>query len=197
VRLLRSAAFAGIALFLACSIPAGASEASVLQVQVRAALRTAKSFVARETVKPNVYVPLGGSADYTVVAPNRFRLVTNSMPDSDDTIIIGNQVYGDEGKGWMVQTWTDSTVSGFEGDLLDFVILSTGADAMVAGKPVGTFTRQDPHGPKPTDTLSCSYDKATFRPIVCSNDLETVTYSRFDDPSVTIPTPDHAMRLDG
>ena len=38
-------------------------------------------------------------------------------------------MYGNNGNGWDVQTWTDDPVNGFEGDLLDIAILSVGTDS--------------------------------------------------------------------
>jgi hypothetical protein len=186
------AAFVGAA-FL-CAAPAFANDASVLQAKMRAALRSAKSFVATAAIKPGVAAPLGGTIVYTVVAPNRYRQEVHSLPGADDTIIIGDQVYGNkgDGKGWDVQTWSDRLVSGFEGDLLDITVVSIGPDTTVDGKKAGTFTMRDPHGERDSDTLACTYDKAAFTPLVCTAAYETVTFSRFNDPTVTIPTPQNA-----
>jgi hypothetical protein len=185
---LAAAAFA-----LGSAAPASASEASELQVKVRAALRSAKSFVATATINPGVTAPNGGTVVYTVVAPNRFRQTVTGVPGGDDTIIIGNKVYGNSGAGWDVQTWTDHLVNGFEGDLLDFTILSVGAESTPAR---GTFVMADPHGEKKTDTLQCTYDKSTSRPKTCITGYETITFARFDDPTVTIPVPEHPKVLD-
>jgi hypothetical protein len=185
---------AAIATALCTIAPVYASDAPALQVNVRAALRSAKSFVATATVKPVITAPNGGTIVYTVVAPNRYRQTVTGFPGADDTIIIGNKVYGNSGGGWDVQTWSDRLVNGFEGDLLDFTILSVGPESTPT---TGTFVMIDPHGAKKTDTMQCTYDKLTSRPMTCITSYETVTFSRYDDPTVTIPTPQNPKRLDG
>jgi hypothetical protein len=184
-----------LAASIACALPgspAVASDASVLQAKIRAALRSAKSFVATVAIKPQALAPAGGTIVYTVVAPNRYRQAVSGLPGADDTIIIGHEVYGNRGSGWDVQTWDDRLVTGFEGDLLDVTVVAAGPDANGAG----TFTMKDPHGARETDTLACTYEKATFRPLVCTAGYETMTFSRYDDPSVAVPTPANAKRVD-
>ena len=88
--------------------PAAPGDASQVQTQMRASLRSAKSFVMTVNVKPAVYAPKGGTMVYTVVAPNRYRQQVTGMPGGDDdTIIIGHQVYGHDKGVWDVQPWTD------------------------------------------------------------------------------------------
>lgn len=184
------------AIALGAAAPARASEASELQVKVRAALRSAKSFVATATINPSVPAPNGGTVIYTYVAPNRFRQTVHGLPGGDDTIIIGNKVYGNDSNdngGWDVQTWSDHLVNSFEGDLLDFTILSVGAESTAS---TGTFVMADSHGEKKTDTLQCTYDIATSRPRTCITGYVTLSFARYDDPTVTIPTPAHAKVVD-
>jgi hypothetical protein len=189
----RRALAAACAIALCTTAPAYASDASALQVKVRAALRSAKSFVATANVKPGLTAPSGGTIVYTVVAPNRYRQTVTGFPGADDTIIIGNKIYGNNGGGWDVQTWTDRLVDGFEGDLFDFTILSVGAESTPT---TGTFVMIDPHGAHKTDTLQCTYDKPTSRPMTCIASYETVTFARYDDPTVTIPTPANPKKVD-
>jgi hypothetical protein len=186
-------AAAAIVVALCATAPAYASDVSTLQEKVRAALRSAKSFVATAKVNPVVTAPNGGTIVYTVVAPNRYRQTVTGFPGADDTIIIGNKIYGNSGGGWDVQTWSDKLVNGFEGDLLDFTIVSIGDEST---STTGTFIMIDPHGAKKTDTMQCTYDKATSRPMACIASYETVTFARYDDPTVTIPTPPNAKKLD-
>jgi len=174
---------------LLTALPVSAADTSTLQSNVRAALRSAKSFVVDVKIKPMPVAPMGASLQWTVVAPNRYRQVTHGDPSGDDdTIIIGHNVYGHKHGAWDVQTWDDHLVTGFEGGVFDVQIVSAG---------VGTFVMKDPLGRNEDDTLSCTYDKATYRPLTCSNAGKTVTYGRYDDPTVTIPTPAHAKRVDG
>jgi hypothetical protein len=186
-------AVAAVAVAFAMAAPADASEASALQAKVRAALRSAKSFVATASIRPGLTAPNGGAVVYTFVAPDRFRQTVSGMPGADDTIIIGNKVYGNSGGGWDVQTWSDRLVNGFEGDLLDFKIVSIGPEST---DTTGTFIAIDPHGAKSSDTMQCTYDKQTSRPMACITSYETITFKRFDDPAVTIATPEHAKKLD-
>ena len=186
-------AAAAIASVLGMTAAAYAGDASALQVKVRAALRSAKSFVATANVKPVITAPKGGTIVYTYVAPNRYRQTVTGFPGADDTIIIGDKVYGNGGSGWDVQTWSEKLVNGFEGDLLDFTIVSVGDESTAT---TGTFVMIDPHGAKKTDTMQCTYDKATSRPLTCIASYETVTFTRYDDPTVTIPTPANPKKLD-
>jgi hypothetical protein len=190
---MRALAVVFAAAFVLCvAAPVRAGEASALQVKVRAALRAAKSFVATAAINPSVTAPNGGTVVYTYVAPNRFRQTVHGLPGGDDTIVIGNKVYGNNSGdtgGWDVQTWSDHLVNSFEGDLLDFTILSVGAESTAS---TGTFVMADSHGEKKTDTLQCTYDIATSRPRTCITGYVTLTFARYDDPTVTIPTPEHA-----
>ncbi|HZZ00605.1 MAG TPA: hypothetical protein VFE36_13640 [Candidatus Baltobacteraceae bacterium] len=171
------------------AVPASAADMASLQTNVRAALRSAKSFVVEVKIKPLPVAPMGASIQWTVVAPNRFRQVTHGDPTGDDdTIIIGHNVYGNKNGAWDVQTWDDHLVTGFEADVFGVEIISVNGD--------GTFVMKDPLGGSDRDTLSCAYDKSTYRPVTCSNAGKTVTYGRYDDPSVTIPAPAHAKRVD-
>lgn len=172
----------------AFALPAPAADTAALQTSVRAALRSAKSFVVDVKIKPMPVAPMGASIQWTIVAPNRFRQVTHGDPSGDDdTIIVGHNVYGNKRGAWDVQTWDDHLVTGFEGGVFDVNVVSAGA---------GTFVMKDPLGRNESDTLSCTYDKTTYRPLTCGNAGKTVTYGRYDDPSVTIPTPAHAKRVD-
>jgi hypothetical protein len=178
------------------SAAATAASPSELQAKVRAALLGAHSFVETVTIKPNAIAPLGGTMTFTVVAPNRYhQLVSSSLGGGDDTIIIGNQVYGRAGKGWTVQTWSDRLVTGFEGDTFDVDVVSVGPDETRDGKTVGTFVMKDPRGAKDSDTLSCTYDRATFLPLHCENGFSTIAYA-YGDPGVSIETPKNPVRLD-
>jgi len=191
-------AFALVCAALAAQVlPARADDAADLQAKIRAILRNAKSFVETVTIKPNPLAPLGGSATFTVVAPNRYRQYVVSPPaGKDDTIIIGRQVYGNSGKGWDVQTWTDRLVTGFEGDVFNVKVVSVGADQTIDGKTVGGFVMIDPRGVKETDTMRCTYDKQTFYPIACDDATSRIKFSNFDDPAVKIETPKNPKRVD-
>jgi hypothetical protein len=174
-----------LALLLAFAFPQG-DAALDLQAKVRAALHGSKNVVATITINPQPMAPMGGTITYTYVAPNRYRQTVSGIPGADDTIVIGDQVYGRHGNAWDVQTWTDELVRGYEGDLFDVVVLDVGH---------GGFTMKDPHGKNEGDTRICTYDKATSRPKQCAMSYGTVTY-RYDDPAVTIPTPPNPKRVD-
>ena len=73
-----------------------------------------RSSVVTVNVKPGAGAPTGGTIVYTVVAPNRFRQEVSGSIGSDDTIVIGNQVYGHDNGAWDVQTWSDHLVTGYE-----------------------------------------------------------------------------------
>jgi hypothetical protein len=188
----------GLALLTTTATTARAADVSpaALQAKVRAALRNAHAFVESVTIKPNLLAPLGGTMTFTAVAPNRYHQVVVGTPGgNDDTIIIGHEVYGRKGNGWTVQTWSDYLVNGFEEDSFDVKVLSVGPDQTTSGKTVGTFVSQDPRGPKPTDSLQCTYDTTTFRPLTCANSIFAIAYA-YDDPTVAIERPANAVRLD-
>jgi len=178
-------------------LPASADDASDLQAKIRSALRTAKTFVVTGTMKGSLGHPLGGTATFTVVAPNRYRQYVVSPTDgTDDTIIIGHDVYGNEGKGWDVQTWSDRLVTGFEGEIFAVRVVSVGPDETIAGKTVGSFVMIDPNGASDADTLRCTYEKSSFRPLACDSAMSTTKYTNYDDPAVEIETPKNAKRTD-
>ena len=147
------------------------------------------------TIKPYPLAPVGGTMTFTVVAPNRFHQVVVGAPGGpDDTIIIGHEVYVG-GPGLDVQTWSDFLVKGLRGSIFNVKVLSVGPDQTADGKTVGTYVMKDPRGRRESDTLACTYDPTTFRPLGCSSDLFIVKYV-FDDPSTTIETPKNAVRVD-
>jgi hypothetical protein len=188
-----AALVAGIVL---AALPARADDPAALQAKIRTALRSAKSFVETVKIKPNSQVPTGGTIVFTVVAPDRFRQKSSGPePGGDDTIVVGHEVYGSKGVGspWDVQTWSPQLVSGFESDVFDPEIVSLEADAP-GGQ--GRYGQRDPNGFQKDATLSCTYDKATFRPQACSNGNFEITYSNYDDPAVEIPVPLRAKRVD-
>ena len=179
---------------LTASQPATASpaDASQLQSNIRSALRSAKSFVLTLNVKPAAYAPGGGTMVYTVVAPNRYRqTITGMQGGDDDTIVIGNKVYGHDKGAWDVQTWTDHLVTGYENNTFGLVVLSVGADQTAGGKTVGTFVTKYPPDEDDAWQMTCTYDKATFHPIACTGDAAGATWL-FNDPSISIPTPANA-----
>lgn len=175
--------------------PARASDASVLQANVRAALHSAKSFVATVKINPGILAPGGGSIVYTVVAPNLYRQTVHDLPGADDTIIAGTKIYGNSGKGWDVQTWDMGLVTGFEGPIFDVEIVSVGPDRTENGVLEGTYVEKDPNGRTASDTRSCTYEKKTYRPIACTMSYGSIAFARYDDPSVSIPIPEHAKNL--
>jgi hypothetical protein len=189
---LRLCALALAALIATPAAAAAVSGTADLQAKVRAALRGAHSFVETVKIKPVPEAPLGGTIEFTVVAPDRYRQFVTGLPGSpDDTVIIGHEVYGKKVNGWTVQTWSDFLVKGFEGDVFDIKVLSVGPDSGDAG----TFVMKDPRGRKESDTLQCTYDKATFRPQSCVTDYATIAY-RYDDPGTAIETPKNPVRED-
>ncbi|MGP6158556.1 MAG: hypothetical protein ACLPYS_13815 [Vulcanimicrobiaceae bacterium] len=193
------AAAVSVAGFLAVALPVRADDAgdtAALQAKVRAALRSAKTFVETVKIKPNSQVPGGGTIVYTVVAPDRFRQKTSGPePGGDDTIIVGHEVYGSKGVGspWEVQTWSNELVIGFESDVFNPEVISLEADATGG---LGSFKRHDPNGFQKDATLTCTYEKASFRPEACSNDMYDISYSNYDDPSVEVPVPLRSKRVD-
>jgi len=189
----------GALVILTQTLPARADDASELQTKIRAALRGAKAFVETFAMKGPAAL-IAGTSTFTVVAPNRYRqYVVSPTSGIDDTIIIGHEIYGNEGKGkgWTVQTWDDRLVTGFEGDVFAVKVISVGPDQKVGATTVGSFVMVNPHGAKESDTLQCTYEKTAFRPLVCTSDLSTVKYTNYDDPSLKIETPKNARRTDG
>jgi hypothetical protein len=190
------AAGALVAGIVLVALPSRADDAGQLQAKIRAALRSAKTFVETVKIKPNSQVPAGGTIVYSVVAPDRFRQKTSGPePGGDDTILVGHEAYGSKGVGspWDVQTWSSELVNGFESDVFNPEVVSLEPDAPGG---YGSFQRRDPNGFQKDATLSCTYDKATFRPVACSNEVYEITYSDYDDPSVVIPTPLRLRRVD-
>jgi hypothetical protein len=190
VRVLSAVALASIS-----ATPAAAQSVAgpaALQAKVRAALRGAHSFVETVKIKPMLLAPQGGTIVLTVVAPNRFHQLETGLPgDPDDTIIIGHEIYAKKARGWTEETWSDFLISGFEEDVFDVKVLSLGPDAGDAG----SFVMKDPYVAKESNTLQCTYDKATFRPRACVGDYATVAYS-YDDPATAIEPPKNAVRDD-
>jgi hypothetical protein len=180
------------AVALSAPAPAAPGDASQLQGQIRAALRSAKSFVMTVSVKPAVYAPKGGTMVYTVVAPNRYRQQVTGMPGgNDDTIIIGHQVYGHDSGAWDVQPWSDHLVTGYESNTFALSVVSVGADQTVNGKTVGSFVLKYPPDENDAWSMNCTYDKQSFRPLQCASAGASIGW-RFDDPSTVIPTPANA-----
>ncbi|MDP9107340.1 MAG: hypothetical protein M3N49_15605 [Candidatus Eremiobacteraeota bacterium] len=192
-------------LSLAVPGPASSDDGDAVLEKMQAATRAASSFTAR--FEPTIHM------SWVVVEPDRIRRV---MPSRDgeqmeDWIVIGHQSYSRDGNGpWKAGS---EQVDGIRwGEIAPFLNPGTTARALPdytdAGTVVGALDVLLPEQPLAKGKsikafhMTCSYEKATYRPRACS--FQTVAkiyvttwYEHWNDaanvieppPGVPLPTP--------
>ncbi len=153
-----------------------------VQTKIDGALKSAKSFVVTTRYPLQAYV-----ATLVVVAPDRSRLAVAVSANTTDVVTVGATSYSSTNGTPFVK----SAVSAED----DAPLVPTGsvkvgalrADVTIDGVTYGAFETTVPLGA--AITLTCAYDKRSFRLERCANDDVTRTYGSYDDPKNVVELP--------
>jgi hypothetical protein len=178
---------AGIVAAASCAClataPAQADMAATVQMKIDGALKTVRSFSVTTLYPAQAY-----SATLVYVAPNRSRLAVAIAASTTDIITIGNAIYSSKNGAPFEKS---GAPAGDAPPLIPLGSVKVGAvraDVTIDGVAYGAFDTTLPLGT--TVTLTCAYDKRSFRLARCVNSNVTRTYGSYDDPQNVVEPPD-------
>jgi hypothetical protein len=125
------------------------------------------------------------------VAPDRYATSTAVDGDSRDVVIVGDALYQRVNNGPFKKTPVPAEVAAQLKAQFDFTVTSIAADQNAGGTTFGTFTSLVAAGP-PAVTLTCTYEKTTYRPVRCWNDTLRETFGHYDDAANIVDVPQGA-----
>lgn len=175
---------AALAALLLGSVAAAArADASAdVQAKIDGAMAGAKSFVVVTSFPAQAY-----ASTLVYVAPNRSRLAVAVAANTTDVIVIGDVSYSSKnGAPFDKAPLAPDSTSRFS-PAGNVKVGSLRPDLSVAGVRYGAFTTTLPLGSDAS--ITCTYDKKTFRLARCENADVTRTYSAYDDPNNTVDVP--------
>lgn len=170
------------ALLASVGVPARADVAADVQKKIDAALKTSKSFVVTTRYPTQAYV-----STLVVVAPDRARLAVAIAANTTDVVTVGATSYSSkngapfEKAAVSAEGGTPVAPSG------SVKVGALRADVTIDGVSYGAFETTLPLGAPVT--LTCAYDKKTFRLARCANKDVTRTYGGYDDPKNVVELP--------
>jgi hypothetical protein len=179
-------AIAGTLAVFACRGGAQADDAADLQAKIRAAVQHAKSFTTTA-----IFLNSGTVIRTVYVAPDRYATSTAVDGDSRDVVIVGDALYQRVNNGPFKKTPVPAEVAAQLKAQFDFTVTSIAADQNAGGTTFGTFTSLVAAGP-PAVTLTCTYEKTTYRPVRCWNDTLRETFAHYDDAANIVDVPQGA-----
>jgi hypothetical protein len=166
----------------ACSAAACADGAAAIQSRIDGALKSAHSFSVTTLYPAEAY-----SATLVYVAPNRSRLAVALAATTTDIITIGSVVYTSH-NGAPFERAAASAAEGPDAATPGSVKVGVvRADVTIDGVAYGAFDTTLPLGT--IVTLTCAYDKRSFRLARCVNSDVTRTYGSYDDPQNVVEPP--------
>jgi hypothetical protein len=173
-----------IAALLVCSaaLPARADVAADLQQKIDAAMRNAKSFVVTTLYPAQAY-----SSTLVYVAPNRSRVAVAIAASTTDVVTVGDTSYSSKNGAPFEKAAVLPEESARLKSIGSVKVETVRADITTEGATYGAFETSVPLGS--AVTLTCTYDKKSFRLARCANGEVTQTYKNYDDPNNTVETP--------
>jgi len=166
----------------AAAAPAQADTTADLQTKIDAAMTHAKSFVVTTLYPAQAY-----SSTLVYVAPDRSRVAVAIAANTTDVVTVGNTSYSSKNGA----PFEKADVSAEAGQRLKSIgstkVTALHADVALGGTRYGAFETTLPLGADVT--LTCTYDKKSFRLARCANDDVTETYSNYDDPKNVVEIP--------
>jgi hypothetical protein len=174
---------AALAAVAVCSSGAAARADATAGVQTKidGALRSARSFVVLTQFPAQAY-----SATLVYVAPNRSRISVAVAATTTDTITLGSAVYSSK-NGAPFEKSAAPAADPAAGPLGSVKVGAIHADVTIDGVAYGAFDTTLPLGT--LVTLTCAYDKRSFRLARCVNSDVTRTYGSYDDPQNVVEPP--------
>jgi hypothetical protein len=180
---------AAVLLWSVAGAPARANDAADLQAKVAAALMAAKSFVMTMTMVPNAMAPKGLTSKVTFVAPDRYHTLDAIAGETHEEITIGRTIYvSTNGARYRKDSVPPDIVAENLKIYLYVNVASVLPDRTQDGKTFGAYTSMIPVGGEPK-AFTCTYDRQTYLPATCSNELVTMVYSGYDDPKIVVEPP--------
>jgi ABC-type glycerol-3-phosphate transport system substrate-binding protein len=177
-------AVAGMLAVYAGGSAARADDAAELQANIRTAVQHAKSFTTTA-----IFLNSGIVIRTVFVAPDRYATSTAVDGDSRDVVIVGDTLYQRVNNGPFKKTPVPPEVAAQLKSQFDFTVTSIAPDQSAGGTTYGTFTSLVAAGP-PAVTLTCTYEKTTYRPARCWNETLREDFAHYDDPANTVEAPD-------
>jgi hypothetical protein len=166
----------------AFAAPARAEDAAGVQSKVDAAMKSVKSFVVTTLYPAQAY-----SSTFVYVAPDRTRTAVAIAANTTDVVTVDGTSYSSKnGAPYEKAPLTPEQIARVRAaGSVKVTVLHP--DVVVDGVTYGTFDTTVPLGAEVT--LTCNYDKKSFRLARCSNADVTQTYKSYDDPKNTIDAP--------
>jgi hypothetical protein len=183
---------------------ADGAPAGEVQSRMRAAILGAASFRVTELMLRNDADGAGAETmriEMTFVAPDRLRKVSDGGPLREITIIGATQYAKDPTNGtWLYAPYTLSALTNAAPMMASDLAFTDLPDRRDGNDTVGELEVDG--APKPgaqpdrssSDHMTCTYDKATFRPRTCvmvlpTRGTATFTYAGWNDPANVIEGP--------
>lgn len=171
-----------LAVLAAVPVPARADDLATVRSRVAAAMQSARSFVVTTSAAT------GYSVTMTFVAPDRYHSSLALGATHRDVVLIGPVAYlSDDGRNYR-KTDAPPEVIAAEGQLRVIPVDNVLPDKTSGGKTWGQFATTSA-GPQKDQSLTCTYDKATYRVDICSNAGLSLTFSHYDDPANVVNVP--------
>lgn len=171
------------ALSVVCAAsPARADDRADVQHKVSAALKASKSFVA------TTLIPAAGASTISVfVAPDRVKTDVAYGTNATTVIVVGSDSYTSRNGGPFEKAEVPPNVLVQLKSLTEVNVLGIAPDVLESGARFGAFTTVV--GGPMTVTLTCTYDKKTYRLAKCASDQIIQTFARYDDPKNVVEPP--------
>jgi hypothetical protein len=167
-----------------CSVAAAARADATAGVQTKidGALKSAKSFVVMTRYPAQSY-----ASTLVYVAPNRSRLAVAIAASTTDVITIGGRMYSSKNGAPFEKGAVPPDADVYTVPPGGVKVAALRADITLGGVAYGAFDTRLALGTPVT--LTCAYDKQSFRLARCVNDEVTRTYGNYDDPHNVVEAP--------
>lgn len=181
----RRAALAVI-LVSAASAPAVADGSADLQMKVDGALKSAKSFVVTTRYPAQNY-----SATLVYVAPDRSRATVAVNANTTDVVTVGQTIYSSKNGAPFEKSALPAETGPRPPGPGSVKVTAVHADITSAGTTYGAFVTVVPLGT--LVSLTCTYQKKTYRLVRCANEDVSQTYEGYNDPANVVDVPQNAI----
>lgn len=170
-------------LLLAAAGPARA-DASTADVQTRidAAMKSARSFVIMTSYPAQSY-----ASTLVYVAPDRSRVAVAIDANTTDIVTVGGTSYSSKNGAPFEKGPVTADDAARMKAIGSVKVGAIHPDVTIDGVAYGAFETTLPLGS--VMTLTCAYDKRSFRLARCSNADVTQTYAGYDDPKNAVEAP--------
>jgi len=199
--------FSGLALAIALAGTARADDSALVTAKICSAAASVSSFVMQMSVTGTT----GVSSRMTFVRPLRMKNVITFGTMSTESYLVDGIVYIHSPLiGWQKMSVGEAKAAAQSmniADALKSAKVSYLPDRQEDGTDVGVFqvesqlpgmggtllaNRPASTAAPATQTMTCSFDKSTYRMRSCANSMMTMTYSNYNDPANVVELPAEA-----